>query len=100
MEQSSGTGGVITSVSTLGSSVVLNSNPLCNAINQTSFTNSNTSISICNNHNDRHPVFSFTKSLTNSKNFDISHSDTRFHVVGPDKFKFINSYWTRDKSRE
>jgi hypothetical protein len=91
----SGVGGNNTLVSTPGSSVVLNSNnPLCNAISQTGFANSSTSVSICNNHNDRHPVFDFTKSLTNSKNVDISHSDTRFHVVGPDKFKFINSYWT------
>jgi hypothetical protein len=89
-------GGVITSVSSLGPSVLLDSNPLCNAVNQTSFSSS-ISQSFCRNSNDHHPVFSFTKSLTNSKSFDKSHSDTRFHVVGPDKFKFINSYWTTDK---
>ena len=32
---SSGTGGVITSVSSLGPSILHNSNPLCNAISQT-----------------------------------------------------------------
>ncbi len=80
---SSGTGGVSTSVSTLGSSVVQKSDPFCNAISQTSFSDSSTSVSICNNHSDSHPVFSFTKSLTKSKNVDIRHSDTRFHNSRP-----------------
>jgi len=82
-----------TMVSTPGASIIQHSDPLCSAMNETAGNTALTN-SVCNNHSGHHPVFTFTKSLTNSKSFDKSHSDTRFHVVGPDKFKFINSYWT------
>ena len=40
------------------------------------------------------PTFTYTKSATNAKTATSSHTHTRYHVVGPDNFKFINSYWT------
>ncbi len=40
------------------------------------------------------PTFTHTKSATNAKTVTSSHTHTRYHVVGPDNFKFINSYWT------
>ena len=88
-----GISGVSTLVSAGGSSVGHTSDPLCGALTETA-GNTKLTQSVCNNHSGHHPVFTFTKSLTNSKSFDKSQSDTRFHVVGPDKFKFINSYWT------
>jgi hypothetical protein len=100
-EASSLTGGVIrssSSSSSHGPSVLLDSSLLCNATNQTSFSSSSISQSFCIDSNDHHSAFSFTKSLTKSKSVDISHSASRFHVVGPDKFKFINSYWTTDEA--
>ncbi len=44
------------------------------------------------------PVFSFSKSLSDSKSLNLQHSDTHFKVVGPDNFKFIRSYWTTDNT--
>jgi hypothetical protein len=33
-------------------------------------------------------------SFTNSKNLDLSHSFVSNKVVGPDRFRFVTSYWT------
>ena len=80
------------------STVIVNSNnPLCNVISQTSFNNSAVSKSFCNDRT-HHPVFSFTRSLSKSADLHLDHQDTRFKVVGPDNFKFINSYWTTSET--
>ncbi len=44
------------------------------------------------------PTFTFTKTLTNGKTITSGHTHSRFHVVGPDNFKFINSYWTTSET--
>ena len=68
---------------------------LCSTIKGTSFAN--LSSSLCKNTNKAavfDPTFTYTKSATNAKTATSSHTHTRYHVVGPDNFKFINSYWT------
>ncbi|MFY9796559.1 MAG: hypothetical protein WAJ93_12810 [Candidatus Nitrosopolaris sp.] len=37
---------------------------------------------------------SLTKSFTNSKTLNLRHSFVSNKVVGPDRFRFINYYWT------
>jgi hypothetical protein len=43
------------------------------------------------NHN---VVISSSLALTKSKNLDLNHSFVSNKVVGPDRFRFITSYWT------
>ena len=66
-------------------------NGWCNIINSSTGNNS-----WC--HDPNHPTLSFSKSLSDSKSLNLQHSDTRFKVVGPDNFRFINSYWTSDNT--
>jgi hypothetical protein len=39
-------------------------------------------------------TISSSLAFTNSKNFDLNHSFVSNKVVGPDRFRFITSYWT------
>jgi hypothetical protein len=43
------------------------------------------------NHN---AVFSSSQTFTNSKNLNLNHSFVSNKVVGPDRFRFVTSYWT------
>ena len=56
---------------------------------------------ICNNntiqHNNvdpQHAVISSSQIFTNSKNLDLNHSFVSNKVIGPDRFRFVTSYWT------
>ena len=42
----------------------------------------------------RNAVISSSQSFTNSKNLDLNHSFVSNKVVGPDRFRFVTSYWT------
>jgi hypothetical protein len=39
-------------------------------------------------------TISSSRTFTNSKNLDLNHSFVSNKVVGPDRFRFITSYWT------
>jgi hypothetical protein len=39
-------------------------------------------------------VISSSQALTNSKNLNLNHSFVSNKVVGPDRFRFVTSYWT------
>ena len=42
----------------------------------------------------RHAVVSSSQTFVNSKNLDLNHSFVSNKVVGPDRFRFVTSYWT------
>src|SRR5215469_2338149 len=47
-----------------------------------------------------HAVIRSSQSFANTKNFDLNHSFVSNKVIGPDRFRFITSYWTTsDTSR-
>jgi hypothetical protein len=74
-------------------------NSLCSAIKGTDIA-STLSSSLCKNSTNPiwDPTFTYTKSLTNTKGVTFDHTHTRYRVVGPDNFKFINSYWTTSET--
>ncbi|MFZ0514311.1 MAG: hypothetical protein WAM14_22095, partial [Candidatus Nitrosopolaris sp.] len=39
-------------------------------------------------------VISSSQTFTNSKNLDLNHSFVSNKVIGPDRFRFVTSYWT------
>jgi hypothetical protein len=43
------------------------------------------------NHN---AVFSSSQTFTNSKNLNLNHAFVSNRVIGPDRFRFVTSYWT------
>jgi hypothetical protein len=47
-----------------------------------------------NNVDPRHAVVSSSQTFVNSKNLDLNHSFVSNKVVGPDRFRFVTSYWT------
>ena len=47
-----------------------------------------------NNVDPRHAVISSSQTFVNSKNLDLNHSFVSNKVVGPDRFRFVTSYWT------
>ena len=70
---------------------------LCTTIKGTAFAN--LSSSYCDpKHSVWDPTFTFTKTLTNGKTLTSGHTHSRFHISGPDNFKFINSYWTTSET--
>ena len=47
-----------------------------------------------------HAVIRSSQTFANTKNFDLNHSFVSNKVIGPDRFRFITSYWTTsDTSR-
>ena len=46
------------------------------------------------NTQHRNAVISSSQTFTNSKNLDLNHSFVSNKVIGPDRFRFITSYWT------
>ncbi|MGA8082386.1 MAG: hypothetical protein WB988_11025, partial [Candidatus Nitrosopolaris sp.] len=52
------------------------------------------------NTRDHNAVTSSSQTFTKSKNLDLNHSFVSNEVVGPDRFRFVTSYWTTsDPSR-
>jgi hypothetical protein len=54
---------------------------------------------ICKNDNNnnvdpRHAVISSSQTFVNSKNLDLNHAFVSNKVIGPDRFRFVTSYWT------
>lgn len=48
----------------------------------------------------QHAVIHSSQTFANTKNFDLNHSFVSNKVIGPDRFRFITSYWTTsDTSR-
>jgi hypothetical protein len=48
-----------------------------------------------------HAVIHSSQTFANTNNFDLNHSFVSNKVIGPDRFRFITSYWTTsDTSRE
>lgn len=48
----------------------------------------------------QHAVIHSSQTFANIKNFDLNHSFVSNKVIGPDRFRFITSYWTTsDTSR-
>jgi hypothetical protein len=47
-----------------------------------------------NNVDPRHAVISSSQAFVNSKNLDLNHAFVSNKVVGPDRFRFVTSYWT------
>src|SRR5215469_9836725 len=47
-----------------------------------------------NTRNHNNVVISSSLAFTKSKNLDLNHSFVSNKVVGPDRFRFITSYWT------
>jgi hypothetical protein len=47
-----------------------------------------------NNLDPRHAVISSSKTFVNSKNLDLNHAFVSNKVIGPDRFRFVTSYWT------
>ena len=43
---------------------------------------------------DHNAVISSSQTFTNSKDLNLRHSFVRNKVVGPDRFRFVTSYWT------
>ncbi len=50
------------------------------------------------NTQDRNAVISSSHTFTNSKNLDFNHFLVSNKVVGPDRFRFITSYWTTSQT--
>jgi hypothetical protein len=46
------------------------------------------------NTRDHNAVISSSQTFTNSKNLDLNHYFVSNKVVGPDRFRFVTSYWT------
>jgi hypothetical protein len=48
------------------------------------------------NTRNAHPnaIFSSSQTFTNSKNLNLRHAFVSNRVVGPDRFRFVTSYWT------
>ena len=46
------------------------------------------------NSHHHNATISSSLTFTNSKNLDLNHSFVSNKVVGPDRFRFITSYWT------
>ena len=55
---------------------------------------------VCNQSSDpgnrthNNAVISSSQTFTNSKNLDLNHSFVSNKVIGPDRFRFVTSYWT------
>jgi hypothetical protein len=47
-----------------------------------------------NNVYPRHAVISSSQTFVNSKNLDLNHAFVSNKVIGPDRFRFVTSYWT------
>jgi hypothetical protein len=47
-----------------------------------------------NNVDPKHAVVSSSQTFVNSKNLDLNHAFVSNKVVGPDRFRFVTSYWT------
>ena len=47
-----------------------------------------------NNVDPRHAVISSSQTFVNSKNLDLNHLFLSNKVIGPDRFRFVTSYWT------
>ena len=62
--------------------------PLC----QAGLCNNNTTQP--NNVDPRHAVISTSQTFVNSKNLELNHSFVSNKVIGPDRFRFVTSYWT------
>ena len=46
------------------------------------------------NTRDHNAVTSSSQTFTKSKNLDLNHSFVSNKVIGPDRFRFVTSYWT------
>ncbi len=46
----------------------------------------------------RDAVINSPQTFTNSKNLDLNHSFVSNKVVGPDRFRFVTSYWTTSQT--
>lgn len=58
------------------------------------------STTLHNNPNTQHNGIGASQTFTNSKNFNLNHLFVSNKVIGPDRFRFITSYWTTsDTSR-
>jgi hypothetical protein len=55
---------------------------------------------VCNNNTtkynnvDSHAAVISSQTFTNSKNLDLNHAFVSNKVIGPDRFRFVTSYWT------
>ncbi|MGA9149743.1 MAG: hypothetical protein WBZ36_04120, partial [Candidatus Nitrosopolaris sp.] len=43
-------------------------------------------------------VISSSQTFTNSKNLDLNHAFVSNKIIGPDRFRFITSYWTTSQT--
>jgi hypothetical protein len=48
------------------------------------------------NQNDRQHNTTLDLAFTNTKNLDLSHIFTSTKTIGPDRFRFVESYWTTE----
>jgi hypothetical protein len=55
---------------------------------------SNMPVSDTGNIRHHDPTIDSSKTFTNSKQLDLNHAFVSNKVVGPDRFRFISSYWT------
>ncbi len=62
--------------------------------NLPTFNSGNTQTFDAGNTRDHNAVISSSDTFTNSKNLDLRHSFVSNKVVGPDRFRFVTSYWT------
>ncbi len=85
---------VIPSSSSFSGSLTPQQISLCSTIKGTTFANLSSTYCDHKKAVSDPLTFTFTKTLTNGKTITSGHTHSRFHLVGPDNFKFINSYWT------
>ena len=76
--------------STISESPWSNNLPTFNSGNMPTFDAGNT--------RDHNAVISSSDTFTNSKNLDLKHSFVSNKVVGPDRFRFVTSYWTSSQT--
>ena len=62
--------------------------------NLPTFNSGNTQAFDAGNTRDHNAVISSSDTFTNSKTLDLKHSFVSNKVVGPDRFRFVTSYWT------
>ncbi len=67
---------------------------LCSTIKGTAFASLSSTYCNPSKAASDPPTYTYSQTLTNGKTITSGHTHSRFHVVGPDNFKFINSYWT------
>jgi hypothetical protein len=66
--------------------------------NLPAFNDNNIPTTYYGNIRDHNAAISSSPTFTNSKNLDLVHSFVSNKVVGPDRFRFITSYWSSSRT--